>query len=138
MRQQKRELGRLGVQVAVVTFQGGRFVETYIRETGFGWPILIDDALRLYRAYGMGRGRLWDVLGPSAWWVYVKLMFRGRRPRLPNGRFDQLGGDVLIDPDGIVRLRYVGRGPADRPAPEAILDIVRESPKTGPTNRTAV
>ncbi len=138
MRQQEHELARLGVQVAVVTFQAGRFVEAYIHETALSWPILIDDALRLYGAYGMGRGRLWDVLGPSAWWVYVKLMFRGRRPRMPTGRFDQLGGDVLIDPDGIVRLCYVGRGPAHRPAPEAILDVVRGFPKTGPMNGTTV
>jgi len=32
---------------------------------------------------------------------------------------------VLIDPDGVVALQHVEVGPADRPAVEAILDIVR-------------
>ncbi len=31
-----------------------------------------------------------------------------------------------IDPDRIVRLHYVDRGPADRPAVDSLLDVVRQ------------
>ena len=36
----------------------------------------------------------------------------------------QRGGDVLIDPDGIVRLHYVGDGPANRPSLDTIFQIL--------------
>jgi hypothetical protein len=34
------------------------------------------------------------------------------------------GGDVLIDPTGIVSLHHVGAGPADRPAIETIMNKI--------------
>ncbi|HSH13152.1 MAG TPA: SelL-related redox protein, partial [Desulfurivibrionaceae bacterium] len=36
----------------------------------------------------------------------------------------QRGGDVLIDPNGMVRLHHIGKGPADRPRVEDILRLV--------------
>ncbi len=110
--------------MAVVTFEAGPIVEAYVQDTGLGWPILVDTSLELYRAYGMGSGRIWDVWGPPAWWIYAKLLVRGRRLRIPTGDVNQLGGDVLIDRDGTVRLHVVGRGPADRPSVDSILQLV--------------
>lgn len=127
MRQQQPSLDALGVAVVVVTFQGAAFASAYVRETGVSWPILLDEQLNLYTAYGMERGRWWHVFGPEAWWIYARLLWRGRKLRAPTGDPQQLGGDVLIDPRGIVRLHHVGRGPADRPAVSAILECVRSA-----------
>jgi len=41
--------------------------------------------------------------------------------RKSEGDISQRGGDVLIDPDGIVSLHHIGVGPSDRPAVESIL-----------------
>jgi hypothetical protein len=123
LRQREHELTALGVRVAVITFEAGPLVEAYARDTGLEWPILLDTSLELYRAYGMGRGRIWHVWGPPAWWIYARLLVRGRRLRRPTGDVNQLGGDVLIGPDGMVRLHVVGRGPADRPSVDWILDL---------------
>jgi hypothetical protein len=43
------------------------------------------------------------------------------------GIFDNLVGDVLIDPEGIVRVHHVGTGPADRPSVSSLPEIVRGS-----------
>ena len=115
----------LDIQVVVVTFQSGPIVEAYAREPPLAWPILIDISLEMYQAYGMKRGHWWGIFGPPAWWAYVKLLLRGRRLRMPSGDVSQLGGDVIIDPDGIIRLHHVGAGPGDRPAIHALLDTVR-------------
>ena len=40
---------------------------------------------------------------------------------ITEGDIFQRGGDVLIDPTGIVALHHVGNGPADRPPVETIL-----------------
>jgi len=126
LRQHEEETEALGVKVVVVTFQAGPLVEAYVRETGLRWPILIDESLALYSAYGMQRGRWWDLWGPASWWAYAKLLLRGRRLRLPSGDASQLGGDVLIDLNGVVRLHHVGNGPADRPSVSSLLELVRK------------
>ena len=43
----------------------------------------------------------------------------------PAGDVYQLGGDVLIDSSGSIRLHHVTRIPVDRPEVESILEIVR-------------
>ena len=126
MRQRKAELHELGVQVAIVTFEGDRFARAYVSDTNLEWPVLIDSDRTLYGAYGMGRGRLWQIYSPATIASYLKLMIRGRRPRVATGDTYQLGGDVLIDPEGIIRILHVSEDPADRPEVEDILRVVRK------------
>jgi hypothetical protein len=118
-----RELESRNIATLVVTFEAGPAALAYVRETQLAWPLLVDANRELYKAYGMFHGRWWNLYGPASTWTYLKLMLRGRRPRLPAADPTQLGGDVLIDPGGIVRLHYVGNGPADRPSVQSILDI---------------
>jgi hypothetical protein len=80
----------------------------------------------------MLRARAWDLYGPSALWLYLKLLAKGRRLRRPGSDVNQRGGDVLIDPAGIVRLHHVGEGPGKRPAADSILNLVRECSSPSP------
>ena len=114
------------MKVVVVTFEVGSAAQAYVRDTNLSWPMIVDETRALYSAYGMERGSWWKIYGPGPWWVYAKLLLKGRRLRRPRGNFDQLGGDVLIDPEGIVRLHHVGSGPADRPSVRTIIDVIRE------------
>ncbi len=66
----------------------------------------------------------WDVWGPRTWIAYFREMRKGSKPHKSDGDIYQRGGDVLIDPTGIVRLHHVGEGPADRPAVDKILELV--------------
>ncbi len=127
MRRREGELESLGVNVAVVTFEGGPLAEAYARDTGLPWPVLVDAERSLYRAFGMERGRWWDIYGPATLLAYARLLLRGRRPRRSEADLLQLGGDVLVDPEGVVRIHHVGRGPADRPAVEDLLAAVRRA-----------
>lgn len=85
------------------------------------WPLLVDATHQTYKNYGMLSASFWDVWGPKTWWVYLKELAKGQKLRRSMGDILQRGGDVLIDPTGIVRLHHVGRGPADRPTAETIL-----------------
>ena len=129
MRQYNQDLETLGVKVAVVTFEIQPNAQSYARDFGLKWPLLVDESRTLYAAYGMEQGDVWHVYGPAAWWAYAKLLSRGRRPRRPQGDTRQLGGDVLIDREGVVRLHHVGSGPADRPTVSSILDVIRRADK---------
>ena len=128
MRRHEKELDRLGAKVAVVTFEKSLFAKTYADKTSLQWPLLVDEKRDLYRAYGMLSAGILDLWGPASWWAYLKEMARGRLPKKPTGDVHQRGGDVLVDPDGIIRFHHVGKGPADRPPADAILSrIERES-----------
>lgn len=121
LRQQEEELAKREVEVLVVSFEAGLMAQAYVEDTELRWPILVDESRELYRAYGMLHGSRWDLWGPKTWLVYAKLLLRGRRLQSSSADVSQLGGDVLIDRDGTVRLHHVGAGPADRPSVSEIL-----------------
>jgi hypothetical protein len=132
LQQHKAEIDLLELQVVVVTFETPQYAKAYVDETGFPWPLLIDESRSLYRAYGMDRGSFLAIWGPQNWGAYFKLMARGRMPRRPHNDVNQLGGDALVDPDGIVRLHHIGRGPADRPSTDSLLAAVKAGTKKRP------
>lgn len=128
MRQREAELDELNVSVKVVTFDADYMARVYVKQSELKWPLLLDSDQTLYTAYGMTRGSWWSIYGPVSIWNYLKLMARGRRPGKPGKDWRQLGGDVLIDPDGIVRLHHISAGPHDRPSVPSLLDAVKNRP----------
>ena len=71
------------------------------------------------------RGSWWQVYRPGSIWNYLGLMLKGRMPGKPGGNWRQLGGDILIDADGVVRLYYINADPHDRPPLKLLLSVVR-------------
>jgi len=117
----------LGIQIVVCTFQAGHFARGYVEDTGLRWPLIVDEQRQLYHAYGMRKAKLWDLLGPAVWWTYFLELLRGQLPNWPQADTQQQGGNVLIDPAGIVRFHHVGAGPADRPSVKELLHQVYEA-----------
>ncbi len=107
----------------------------YLVEMRMAWPMLLDPDQVTYRDYGMTRGNWWSLYGPVSIWNYLKLMTGGRKPGKAGKDWRQLGGDVLIDPDSIVRINHVSHTPHDRPAVESILATAR--PRAGESVRDA-
>ena len=124
MRERSSDLLSSNIKVVVISFEAGFLARQYLAETGLEWPLLVDEKRELYRAYGMLDAGFWDIWGPATWLVYFREILRGRLPQKSSGDIRQRGGDVLIDPAGIVRLQHVGSGPADRPEVDAILRTV--------------
>ncbi len=124
MRERSSDLLSSNIKVVVISFEAGFLARQYLAETGLEWPLLVDEKRELYRAYGMLDAGFLDIWGPATWLVYFREILRGRLPRKSSGDIRQRGGDVLIDPEGIVRLHHVGSGPADRPGVDAILRTV--------------
>lgn len=125
MREAEAKLDELEVAVAVVSFDAGPLAENYVKHSGLRWPLLIDAERKLYAAYGMERADNWHLYRPSVIWQHLKLLLKGRRLGRPGSDVHQLGGDVLVDPSGTVRMHYISRDPADRPSVDSILDTVR-------------
>ena len=99
-------------------------------DVGIPFPMLRDPEYQAYRAFSLQRGSLREVYGPRTIWAYLKLIARNRRfTRTQTDRL-QLGGDFIIDGQGIVRLAYRSRNPADRPPVSRLLDALREAANT--------
>lgn len=128
MREHRDEFKRLNLQPVIITFENDYFARAYVAETGLDWPLLVDQQRESYRSYGILQASFRDLWGPQNWWVYLKELLKGGKLRLPTDDIYQRGGDVLIDPNGIVRLHHVGRGPADRPAVATILQRIGVQP----------
>jgi alkyl hydroperoxide reductase subunit AhpC len=124
LQQCESELERRNVKVVIVTFEAGFLARAYLEDTGLGWPLLIDSTREVYKAYDMLEAAFWDIWGPHTWWAYLREITRGHLPKRSEGDITQRGGDVLINPEGIVRLHHVGQGPGDRPSARSILQAI--------------
>jgi hypothetical protein len=85
--------------------------------TGF----IADPALRLYRAYGLGRNSPLRVYGPRILLHYARRWVRGHGiPRVTEDPL-QRGGDFIVNTHGQIAFSHVGIDQADRPAADRII-----------------
>lgn len=133
LQQRSNELAKRDVQVLVVTFETPTRARDYILETGCTWPVVSDHTRNLFYLYGMGRAKLRHLWGWATFKAYLGEAYNGHWPRWPVSDTVQQGGDVLINPDGMIDFVHVGLGPADRPTVGYILSRVARKGKTNKT-----
>lgn len=131
LQQHQSELERLGVRVCVVTFDDKTTARAYVEKNQLEWPLLIDAQRAFYAQFGMGRASMWTLIKPSTIWSYIVLWLKGVKPQKAGSDMHQLGGDVLIAPDGTLRLNHVSTGPHDRPGIGSLLDLIRGEMEPG-------
>lgn len=117
----------MGLRVKIVAFDSDAMAKAYIKQSPVDWPLLLDVERKLYRAYGLPRGNWWEIYNPVSILRYLKLIGSGRRPGRPGSDWRQLGGDVLINPAGIIRFHHAAKSPHDRPDVETVLRIVESN-----------
>lgn len=125
MRDAQDELDDLKVAVKIVAFDNDFMAKAYIANANLTWPLLLDPDLNLYRRYGMERGTFWQLYNPLSILKYLLLIATGTRPGKPGRDWNQMGGDILIDPDGNVQLHFVSSNPHDRPSVNEILSLIK-------------
>lgn len=123
-----RHREQLDVQVVVVSFAPPELLERYAERFDLSGAVLLsDDERRAYAAFGFDRASVARAyLDPRVWWSYARLLVRGRRMEHSGQDTLQLGGDVLVGPDGRVAWVHRSQGPEDRPS-VAELSAARES-----------
>lgn len=125
LRQHEQEFLDHNVDVAIVTFDADFMATSYVEQTNLPWPLLIDSDRSVYEAYGMQHGSWWSIYNPASIWGYLKLIiFRRTGLHKPGSHFRQMGGDVLIDPKGVVRFYHASESPHDRPPMQKLLAAV--------------
>lgn len=119
------------VSIVVVSFEEERFVRRYRDETGLQWPLISDPSRELYRQFGMEKAKLRQIINWQSLQGYLGLVFGRRRAvKLPtNHDYLQLGGDVLVDPNGLIQMVHQSHSPEDRPKTSDILQLLADSEK---------
>jgi len=67
------------------------------------FPVLVDADRSSYRTWGLARAsfaRIW--LDPKVWQQYGRLLRSGERIRNMGKDTRQLGGDFIVDPEGVI------------------------------------
>lgn len=124
LRQHDDVLKGLNTRVAVISFGTFPGAKAWVQETAVPFDFFLDPQLKAYKAYGLERSliRSW---GPKVWFTYARLLLSGRRWRGVQGDSAQLGGDFVVDKNGIICLAYPSHDPTDRPSINSTLEILQ-------------
>jgi peroxiredoxin len=125
----RAKIERLGARVLVVSFTGPEKVRVYVEKYPLPFPVVSDPRLKAYRAFALGRAPIGSFFRPGVLWHFVKLLFRGWRPRRPGKGDDilQLGGDFVLDPEQRLVYAHPSRDAADRPTATALIAEVAKT-----------
>jgi peroxiredoxin len=91
-------------------------------------PVLTDDRRVSYKAGGMKKATVGELLGPS---VVVKGIARAAKSGLVQGKTQghpaQLGGVLVVKPDGTIPYQHLAKDASDTPPNEEVLAAAREA-----------
>jgi peroxiredoxin len=121
----KPEFEALHTRVTVISFGTPALAQNWIEQTRSSFQFLIDPEKKAYRAYGLESSllRSWS---PKIWFAYTRLMLQGWKWRGIQGDSRQLGGDFIVDQQGIIRMAYRSHDPTERPKIEEIIQVLDE------------
>lgn len=129
LRQHSAEIETLNARIVVISFGPAWQARAWLAETSAPFTLLLDPDRAAYRAYGFEQSliRSWGV---KVWLRYAQLLLAGRPWRGIQGDSGQLGGDFIVDANGIIRLAYRSHDPTDRPSVSQLLAGLANCSKT--------
>jgi peroxiredoxin len=124
----RSEFDQAGARLVLIGQASPRQAAHFRRRQGIQLPVLADSERVSYRAAGAKVGGVADLVGPK---VVVKGALTGLREKTIQGRTvgspTQLGGTLVIAPDGRVTWSHMSKDAGDNATPEDILAAVRSA-----------
>jgi len=119
--------------VVVVSFETRERVAWLQSRLHLPFVIALDPERSAYRSFGLRRASpLRIYTHPDVVLFYAKALLHRRVPDLHRGQDRrQLGGDFVLNRDGILVLAHAERGPEDRVPIGAILAAIDEAARPG-------
>ncbi len=121
MRDRYDEFERRGAGVAAVGMGWPELAAGFKEQFDIPFPVLVDRTRESYRALGIRRGSLMDVIGPKVWLPWAKSMLSGTGQTLTKVDQLQLGGAIVVAPGGKVLLQHAASDSADNVPVDEIL-----------------
>ncbi|EEG76690.1 AhpC/TSA family protein [Dethiobacter alkaliphilus] len=126
LRQQYGEIQHAGGEVVVVSFDDAGGVKKLIESHKLPFVFLLDPQREVYQLYGMMYKETGSIVTWKTVLAYLKLRFAGY-PKSPPGKdVRQMGGDVVVDRDGIIRFLHRSQHPEDWPDVAELLTYLKQ------------
>ncbi len=101
-------------------------MQSWLKETCDSFDVLLDRERNVYQAYELERSFL-RTRNLRTMWTYVRMKLAGWKSQGSGGDdTSQLGGDFIIDSQGVMRLAYRSYDPTDRPSLEYLLNELKK------------
>jgi len=119
------EFAELNTRVFVVSFGTLPAVQQWLKETCGNFTVLLDRERTVYNAYGLERSKL-RSRSPRTIWLYFTRWLQGQKFHDSHGDdTSQLGGDFIVNKNGILRLVHPSLDPTDRPSVDELLKTLK-------------
>ena len=129
----RKEFEEAGVSLVLIGQGTPRQAARFRDQWDIELPVLVDSERESYRAAGAKVATMGELLGPrSVSRGAAKTLGSGGRIRQGRmiGHPAQLGGSLVIDPQGKVTWSHMSEDPSDNAAPEEILEAARKATAT--------
>jgi alkyl hydroperoxide reductase subunit AhpC len=115
----------LNTDIVTISFGIDYWARMWLQETQSPYPFLVDPERNAYHAYGLQSSVIRSWM-PQNLWFYAKATLQGREKFGKRGDPHQLGGDFIVDNQGIVRLAHPSKEPTDRPSVNQLLAVLQK------------
>ena len=117
------EFDRRGATVAAVAQGSGTRTRQLCDSHQIPFRCLADPDRTAYRAFGLERGSVAQIMGPDVVLKTIGSLFRGNFGP-PGGDIFQLGGTIVIGRDGLIKLAHAARDPSDLLSMDSIVAVL--------------
>lgn len=117
----RSEFESAGLGVVIILQSSVDGVASFREKLGLTWPCLSDVDLVSYRAFGLQRGSIGQLLGPRVWWRGFQAFVKGHGVGLLDGDGLQLGGTFGVGTDGRIVYSRPNRDASDNPTAAEII-----------------
>jgi peroxiredoxin len=128
LHREREALEETGAGLVLIGQATPRHSAHFRRRQDIDLPVLADEKRESYRAAGAKVATLSELLGPK---VAAKGLVSSLRSRQPQGRTighpAQLGGTMIVRPDGSIPWSHMSEDASDNASPAEILAAIREA-----------
>ena len=124
LRDHQERFERLGAGIAAIGLGDRAHAAAFHDETGIRFPLLVDETREAYRAAGLRRGTLLQMLSPFNAAARSRARASGQRQRRLGRNPFQLGGTFVFVPGNLDRFAHVSRTYGDNPPLEDVERIL--------------
>ena len=124
MHRERDAFQKLGAQAVVIGHSSLRYAKAFVDETGIELPVFVDEKREVYKALHFKRPLL-SFLTPKVFKRAAEARKEGFTQPGVHGDAFQLGGVVLLLPDGSMPYTYASQFAGDHPKLEDLKTAVR-------------
>jgi peroxiredoxin len=124
LRAQVDRIHERGAELVVIGNGNRHFARGFREQLGLATPLYVDTTRVSYRALGMRRSLRRTLLSPAAWRSGWRALRAGFRQRRTQGDPWQLGGVLVVTPDGRVPYAHLSETAGDHPPVADVLAAI--------------